>query len=122
MDPYAKLFSNIQTLLTAISEGIQVAINQGWLTPPNPVAGLSDTSFNNAGPGSTTCDKIPGQALGPYPAQKGSGSDDGPYVHSGASVGGFSGFNNPAGTGFNNPLPEGVYWADINGDGVDDYV
>lgn len=58
-----------------------------------------------------------GNAQGPFVTQKGSGRDDGPYVHSASSVGGFSGFNNPSGITFNNPLPEGVYWADINGDG-----
>ena len=52
----------------------------------------------------------------------GSGSDDGAYVHTSVYVGGFSGFNNPSTVNFNNPLPEGVFWADIDGDGVDDYV
>jgi lysophospholipase L1-like esterase len=94
-------------------QGIQVADKQGWLTPPAVVAGVSDGSF----PSSTTCDKIPGNAIGPVQTQMGSGQDDGPYVHTASHVGSFTGFNNPAGVLFGNPLPEGVYWADIDGDG-----
>jgi len=52
----------------------------------------------------------------------GSGSDDGAYYHVGTQVDGFAGFNNPSTVNFNNPLPEGVFWADIDGDGIDDYV
>ncbi|PBP16288.1 hypothetical protein BUE80_DR012963 [Diplocarpon rosae] len=101
-------------------QGIQAADAQGWLTPPKAISGLSDEP-KTADP-LKTCDKVPGNALGPYVTQKGSGSDDGDYLHSATSAGGFSGFENPSRVGFNNPLPEGVYWADINGDGVDDYV
>jgi hypothetical protein len=82
------------------------------LTPPATIPGLSDVV-----PNSTTCDKTPGSSLGPYQIQLGSGVDDGPYVHVGVNVGGFSGFDNPASAGFDNPLPDGVYWADIDGDG-----
>jgi hypothetical protein len=64
--------------------------------------------------GSTTCDVVPGAALGPTQTQTESGSDDGAYVHVGVQIAGFAGFNNP--------LPEGVFWADIDGDGIDDYV
>ncbi|KAK2624027.1 hypothetical protein QTJ16_006661 [Diplocarpon rosae] len=101
-------------------QGIKAADAQGWLTSPKAISGLSDE------PKTTdplkTCDKVPGNALGPYVTQRGPGSDDGDYLHSATSAGSFSGFDNPSSVGFNNPLPEGVYWADINGDGVDDYV
>lgn len=80
------------------------------LNPAAVVPGLSDDDpFETR-----TCDEIPGNALGPYQIQQGSGTDDGPYVHTGVGVGGFSGFTNPSYVGFNNPLPEGVYWADVS--------
>ncbi|OWP06605.1 hypothetical protein B2J93_5084 [Marssonina coronariae] len=101
-------------------QGIRAAEAQGWLTPPKAIGGLSDDP-ELAGP-AKTCDKVPGNAVGPYTVQQGSGRDDGDYVHSASPAGDFSGFNNPSNVAFNNPLPEGVYWADINGDGVDDYV
>ncbi|KAK4545949.1 hypothetical protein LTR36_002513 [Oleoguttula mirabilis] len=39
-----------------------------------------------------------------------------------SSVAGLAGFKNPSTVNFENPLPEGVFWADIDGDGTDDYV
>ena len=56
-----------------------------------------------------------GNVLGPFKTQGGSGHDDGPYAHIGTKVDSFIGFVNPPSVGFNNPLPEGVFWADING-------
>jgi hypothetical protein len=52
----------------------------------------------------------------------GSGTDDGPYLHSSTQIDGFAGFKNPSDVNVDNPLPEGVFWADIDGDGTDDYV
>jgi len=98
-------------------EGIQVANNQGWLSAPKAVSGLTDTVTGSA---SNTCDKVAGAAIGPVLTQKGSGSDDGAYVHTGVQLAGFAGFTNPSTVNFNNPFPEGVFWADINGDGIDD--
>lgn len=77
------------------------------------MAGLSDAISDSNG--TTTCDKVPGAAIGPTQTQMGSGSDDGAYVHVGVYAGGFAGFAN-------NSDPEGVFWADIDGDGIDDYV
>ncbi|KAK4565367.1 hypothetical protein LTR86_003984 [Recurvomyces mirabilis] len=99
-------------------QGIQSVANQGWLTTPTVVSGESDTVTA----GSTTCNKVPGQAIGPVQTQKGSGSDDGAYVHTGVYFDAFSGFTNPSTVNFNNSFPGGVFWADINGDGIDDYV
>ncbi|KAK5111586.1 hypothetical protein LTR85_011815 [Meristemomyces frigidus] len=99
-------------------QGIQVANGQGWLSAPATVSGVSDIVTA----GSTTCDKTPGASIGPTQTQMGSGSDDGAYVHIAAQVAGFAGFRNPSTVNFNNPLPEGVFWADIDGDGIDDYV
>lgn len=87
------------------------------------VAGLSDVvSTDSTTTNTTTCDKIPGNSIGPTQTQMESGTDDGPYVHVGVEVAGFAGFTNPSTVNFNNSHPEGVYWADINGDGIDDYV
>lgn len=58
--------------------------------------------------GGNTCWKIPGNAIGPYKTQQGSGSNDGDYKHTGVSVAGFHGFKNPESVGFNNPYPEGM--------------
>ncbi|KAK5707630.1 hypothetical protein LTR97_000168 [Elasticomyces elasticus] len=99
-------------------QGIMVANDQGWITAPAVVPSLSDTVVA----GSNTCDKQPGTAIGPVQTQMGSGSDDGAYIHTSTYIGGFAGFKNPSTVNFNNPLPEGVFWADIDGDGVDDYV
>ncbi|KAK5731516.1 hypothetical protein LTR17_011314 [Elasticomyces elasticus] len=99
-------------------QGIQVAANQGWLNPPTAVTGLSDTVTG----GDTECDKIPGAAIGPTQTQTGSGSDDGAYTHVSTQVAGFAGFVNPSTVNFNNSRPEGVFWGDINGDGIDDYI
>lgn len=98
-------------------QGIIAADGRGWLSLPagsasDVVSGGSDTS----------CDKVPGKAIGPTQTQMGSGTDDGPYVHVGTQVDGFAGFKNPSSVNFNNPLAEGVFWADIDGDGIDDYV
>jgi hypothetical protein len=87
------------------------------LSAPKAVAGLSDTVTGSA---SNTCDKVAGAAIGPTLTQMGSGSDDGAYVHTGVQLAGFAGFNNPSTVNFNNPFPEGVFWADIDGDGIDD--
>jgi len=106
--------------LTDPVEGIQVANSQGWLSPPATVDGISDSAA--AASGGTTCNKISGASLGPFQTQMGSGSDDGAYVHVGVQVAGFAGFKNPSTVNFNNPFPEGVFWADIDGDGIDDYV
>lgn len=46
--------------------------------------------------------------------QRGSGSDDGAYIHRSEYVGGFAGFTNPSTVNFDNPFPEGVFWADID--------
>ena len=92
------------------TEGITVANNQGWITAPAPVYGLSDTVTA----GSTTCNKQPGSAIGPVQTQMGSGSDDGAYIHNSVYYGGFAGFTNPSTVNFNNPFPEGVFWADID--------
>ena len=48
----------------------------------------------------------------------GSGSDDGAYVHVSVQVAGFPGFTNPSTVNFNNSFVEGVFWADIDGDGT----
>lgn len=98
-------------------QGIEVADSQGWLS--TLANGVSDVV---SGGSNTTCDKLPGNAIGPTQTQMSSGSDDGPYVHIGTQVDGFAGFKNPPTVNFNNPLPEGVFWADIDGDGIDDYV
>lgn len=91
----------------------------GWLSAPKAVSGVSDAVSPIAG---RWCDKVPGAAIGPTQTQMGSGSDDGAYVHFGVQVAGIAGFNNPSTVNFDNPLPEGVFWADIDGDGIDDYV
>ncbi|OBT51242.1 hypothetical protein VE04_08841, partial [Pseudogymnoascus sp. 24MN13] len=91
-------------------QGIQAAAAANWLTAPAAVAGLSDIVV-----GGNTCQKRPGNAIGPVKTQQGSGFDDGRYVHTGVNVGTMTGF---AG----NTDAAGVYWADINGDGIDDYV
>ncbi|PVH79243.1 carbohydrate esterase family 3 protein [Cadophora sp. DSE1049] len=96
-------------------QGIEAVANAGWLSAP--ASGVNDIVI-----GGNTCWKIPGNAIGPVKTQQGSGYDDGPYRHTGIPVGGFVGFNNPTPVGFNNPFEVGVYWADINGDGIDDYV
>lgn len=44
-------------------------------------------------------------------------STDGPYVHASTQVSTIRGYDNPASLPYNNPFPEGVYWADIDGDG-----
>ena len=67
--------------------------------------------------GGNTCWKVPGNAIGPVKIQQGSGQSDGDYRHTGIHVDGFHGFKNPDSVGHNNPLPEGVYWADVDGDG-----
>lgn len=100
-------------------QGIQAVDSQGWLSPPAAVSGVDDTVTTGAG---NTCDKVPGNAIGPTQTQNGSGSDDGAYVHVGTQVSSFAGFNNPSTVNFNNSHPEGVFWADIDGDGIDDYV
>lgn len=92
-------------------QGIQAASVQGWLSAPATVSGVSDTVSS----GSTTCDKIPGAAIGPTQTQMGSGGDDGAYTHVGKQVDGFAGWKNPFPIDFNNPLPEGVFWGDIDG-------
>ncbi|KAK5693162.1 hypothetical protein LTR97_010638 [Elasticomyces elasticus] len=99
-------------------QGIDLADKQGWITDPAVVPGLSDTVET----GSNTCDKLPGAAIGPVQTQMGSGSDDGAYIHKSEYLGGFAGFTNPSTVNFNNSYVEGVFWADIDGDGVDDYV
>ena len=98
-------------------QGITAADGRGWLSLlgdgiPDVVPGGSNNS----------CDKVPGTAIGPIKTQMGSGTDDGLYVHASAQIDGFAGFKNPSGVNFDNPLPEGVFWADIDGDGIDDYV
>ncbi|KAH8797345.1 hypothetical protein F5884DRAFT_815081 [Xylogone sp. PMI_703] len=99
-------------------QGLLVADALGWITAPANVAGVDDTKFG----GGTTCDKVPGNAICGFKAQLGFGYDDGPFQHTATNVGSFTGFTNPSGVTFNNPYSEGVYWADINGDGIDDYV
>ena len=110
----------LKSWLTDHSEGIQVANSQGWLSAPASVDGVSDSAA--AASGGTTCNKISGASLGPFQTQMGSGSDDGAYVHVGVQEAGFAGFKNPSTVNFNNPFPEGVYWAVIDCDGIDDYV
>jgi hypothetical protein len=100
-------------LLTSFLEGLQLAASTGWLKAPATVDGVSDVIPS----GGSTCDQNPGNAIGPYQTQLGSGTDDGAYAHTGVLVAGLNGFSNPASVGFNNTLPQGVYWADINGDG-----
>lgn len=89
-----------------------MASQKDWLKAPATVAGVNDVVI-----GGNTCWKVPGNAIGPVVTQKGSGTADGPYAHTGVQLAGFASFKNPASVGFDNPLPEGVYWADINGDG-----
>nr|OQO24051.1 hypothetical protein B0A51_05021 [Rachicladosporium sp. CCFEE 5018] len=109
----------IRDSLTEGVEGIKVVDAQGWLNSPNTVSGVSDAVSTASG---RTCNKVPGASIGPTQTQMGSGSDDGAYHHVGTQVDGFAGFINPSTVNFNNPLPEGVFWADIDGDGIDDYV
>lgn len=99
-------------------QGISAANSQGWLSTPAVESALSDTVIA----GSTTCNKVPSAAIGPVQTQMGSGSDDGAYVHTGVYYDAFSGFTNPSTVKFNDPFPEGVFWANIHGDGTDDYV
>lgn len=99
-------------------QGIQAAAYQGWITAPTAVPGVSDIVTG----GGTTCDKVPGGAIGPTQTQMGSGSDDGAYVHAGEQVLGFAGFTNPDTLNFNNSHPEGVFWGDVDGNGIDDYI
>lgn len=98
-------------------QGIAAADSRGWLAVP--ANGVSDVV---SGGSNTTCDKVPGVAIGPNQTQKESGTDDGAYVHVGTQVEGFAGFENPSSVDFDSPRPEGVFWADIDGDGIDDYV
>lgn len=91
--------------------GIKAAQDQGWLKPP--AAGSSDSESSRKS--NSICDKIPGASLGPYQTQMGSGTDDAPYAHVGVQLAGFSGHDV-------NSQSDGVFWADIDGDGVDDYV
>ena len=113
MDAYVLRYSYLPTSsrLTYTPEGIQVVSDKAWITKPAAVSGVSDTVTTAP----RTCDEIAGAAFGPTQTQMGSGSDDGPYVHQGAQIASFNGFTNPSTINFNNPLPEGVYWADING-------
>ncbi|KFY78640.1 hypothetical protein V499_02243 [Pseudogymnoascus sp. VKM F-103] len=99
-----------QKLAAVWYQGIQVAADANWLTAPAPVTGLSDIVV-----GGNTCQKTTSSSIGPVKTQQGSGFDDGRYVHTGVNVGTMTGF---AG----NTDAAGVYWADINGDGIDDYV
>jgi len=98
-------------------QGIAAADSRGWLSLLK-----DDISDVVSGGSNNTCDKVPGAAVGPTKTQMGSGTDDGPYVHASTQVDGFAGSKNPSDVNFDNPLPEGVFWADIDGDGIDDYV
>ena len=57
---------------------IQEIYSQCWFTSPGFVAGLNDTV--GSGIKSTTCEKVPGNTIGPVKIQQGSGYDDGDYV------------------------------------------
>ena len=98
-------------------QGITAADGRGWLSLLR-----DDISDVVSGGSNDTCDKVPGTAIGPTQTQMGSGTDDGAYVHASTQIDGFAGFNNPSNVNFDNPFPEGVFWADIDGDGTDDYV
>ena len=54
-----------------------------------------DTGISDVVVPGTTCDKVPGKSIGPVVTQKGSGLNDGPYVHTGVEVAAFRGTNNP---------------------------
>lgn len=78
-----------------------IAAEQDWLKSPATVNGVSDT----VKAGNNKCDKTPGSGVGPYVTQKGSGFDNGDYVHKGTQVSSFTAWpSNVAG--------EGVFWAD----------
>lgn len=95
-------------------QGITAADGRGWLSLLR-----DDISDVVSGGSNDTCDKVPGTAIGPTQTQMGSGTDDGAYVHASTQIDGFAGFNNPSNVNFDNPFPEGVFWADIDGDGTD---
>ncbi|KAK5734764.1 hypothetical protein LTR17_008695 [Elasticomyces elasticus] len=65
--------------------------------------------------GTSKCQKTTNNAKGPVRIAKGSGTNDGPYVHSSVEIDGI--INGPPGTSGGN-----IRWADIDGDGRDDYV
>jgi lysophospholipase L1-like esterase len=89
-------------------QGFQLAAQVNWLTPPATVAGVSDDQ--PGGSGDTTCQKVPGNAIGPIQTQRGSGETDGSYVHVPKFLGNF-GTSAVSITDWN-----ALYWADINGD------
>ncbi|PVH86852.1 carbohydrate esterase family 3 protein [Cadophora sp. DSE1049] len=89
-------------------QGISAASSRKWLVAP------TRTSFSDVVVAGNTCDKTAGNEVGPYQIDAGSGRNDGDYVHSAVAGGGYLGVGNPA--------PSGVNWADINGDGLDDYI
>ncbi|CZT02070.1 uncharacterized protein RAG0_09396 [Rhynchosporium agropyri] len=89
-------------------QGISAASSAKWLVAP------TKTSFSDVVTADNKCDKTVVNEVGPYQIDAGSGRDDGPYVHSAIAGGNYLGVGNPAAAG--------VHWADINGDGLDDYV
>ncbi|KAL2074793.1 hypothetical protein VTL71DRAFT_8572 [Oculimacula yallundae] len=89
-------------------QGISAASAKGWLVAP------TKTSFSDVVVADNKCDKSVGNEMGPYQIDGGSGRDDGPYIHSAVAGTTYLGVGNPA--------VAGVNWADINGDGLDDYV
>lgn len=99
-------------------QGIEKLDDKGWLSG-SAVSILRVASIEGS---DNTCDKIPAASLGRFQTQMGSGDDDGPYSHVGTQVGGFAGYQNPPSVGFDNAEHEGVFWADIDGDGTEDYV
>ena len=53
------------------------------LTPPGTATGIDDSKVSSG----RTCTKVAGNARGPIQSQKGSGHDDGNYVHKSTNMG-----------------------------------
>ncbi|KAH8586344.1 hypothetical protein B0O99DRAFT_702959 [Bisporella sp. PMI_857] len=102
-------------------------VNLGdYIKPPQRVLGVDDTAAQSQ-PGSggeidTKCQKVPGNAIGPIQTQQGSGGNDGPYVHKGVDHGKLLYWQGPPSSPQDVPVINGVFWADMNGDGYDDLV
>jgi hypothetical protein len=75
-----------------------------------PADGVSNESNPDIyGQGSTTCEKVPGNAIGPVKTQAGSGTSDGAYTH-GSQVSGTYNMINFGGGGNSSNL----HWADVS--------
>ncbi|KIN00783.1 carbohydrate esterase family 3 protein [Oidiodendron maius Zn] len=102
---------------------IQEIYAKCWFTPPGFVASVNDSV--GTGVVDTTCEKVSGWSIVPYQTQRGSGNDDGVYLHEANALG-------QANIDIPNKATDfsilGVYWADINGYstkgliGIDDFV